>query len=76
MFRRKRRFDRIRKMNIEQLAHLMDGGADLYCPHSTDGSVYCKGISCVPCIEKWLREEVKNEIGRTHEGCQNSERCT
>lgn len=65
MFRRKRRFDRIRKMSIEQLADLMDGGADLYCPHSTDGSVYCKEISCVPCIEKWLREEVKNEEAQT-----------
>lgn len=59
MFRRKRMIDKIRKMNIRELANLMDGGADLYCPQSIDASVYCTKETCVPCIEKWLREEAK-----------------
>lgn len=51
--------DKIRKMNIRELANLMEGGADLYCPQSIDASVYCTKETCVPCIEKWLREEAK-----------------
>ena len=47
----------IRKMNVKQLAHLMDAGADLYCPKSIDGSVYCNKDSCAGCIEEWLLEE-------------------
>lgn len=39
MFRKKRRIDRIRKMNAKELAEIMDGGADLYCPRTIDGSV-------------------------------------
>lgn len=58
MFRKKRRIDRIRKMNAKELAEIMDGGADLYCPRTIDGSVYCDEKSCVPCIEKWLIKEV------------------
>ena len=51
MFGRKRMIDKIRKMNVKQLAHLMDAGADLYCPKSIDGSVYCNKDSCAGCIE-------------------------
>lgn len=57
MFGRKRMIDKIKKMNVKQLAHLMDAGADLYCPKSIDGSVYCNKDSCAGCIEEWLLEE-------------------
>ncbi len=56
MFGRKRRVDRIRKLSIKELARLFDEGAGEFCPKSIDGQVYCKYESCVPCIEKWLRE--------------------
>ena len=57
MKKSRRNIDRIRKMNTKQLATLLDGGADMYCPHTTDGSVYCKEMSCEKCIEDWLVEE-------------------
>lgn len=56
--RKEKNIDKIRKMDVDELADVFDRITD-YCPKYQNDQVYCAETSCKSCIANWLNAEVE-----------------